>query len=193
MKENMIVYEAIRNEILNSEDSVTNCTISMYVSFVALFTIGFSYNWVFLASFIVLIVFQAMINRFWWQITKVSAYIQVFFEEQNDDIHWESLHKFDNYKKLISKQNKEFSWIVHRWSSTLLSCLSLVSLFIVTFGKYGLNLPNMDIAILIVAIVLFIATIYTNRLLSKKSDDFELKKCMEEYLKNIKEKLPIEK
>lgn len=183
--ENLIVYQALRDEIIRAEESKANCAISMYVSFVALFSIGFSYNWIFLASFVVLIVFQAMINRDWWSITKLSAYIQVFFEDTRKDIHWESLHAFEGFKKLHSKQNKELSWVIFRWSSAFLAILSLVSLIAVTFGKSGLSISLLDIVILVCALFLCTVTIYTNKLLFKKSDDTELKECIKNYLNEM--------
>ena len=79
MDENLVVYETVRNEILRVQESTTNETIYMYVAYITLFSIGFSYNWVFLASFIVLIVFQALINKDWWEMRKCSIFIRTFF------------------------------------------------------------------------------------------------------------------
>lgn len=60
-EENIAEYEALRGEILRLQDCVRNETMWMYTVYTALFTLGFNYNILFIGSFIVLIVFQAMI------------------------------------------------------------------------------------------------------------------------------------
>lgn len=188
MKENLAVYEALRNEILRVQDLRTNCSISMYVSFIALFSIGFSFIWIFLASFIVLIIFQAMINRQWWLMTKQSVYIRVFFENQRDDMHWENFNIFKEYLDLSSEQDKELSWIIHRWSTAFLSVISLIALFVATFVQKGSNIAGVEIAILVCACILCILAIYTNKQYFKKSDDTRLMKCTANYFKQETEK-----
>ncbi len=79
IEEKMEEYEALRNEILRLQTAVSNETIYMYVIYFALLAFGFQNKYALLASFIVLIVFQAMISKEWWLIFKCSTYIKVFF------------------------------------------------------------------------------------------------------------------
>ena len=92
--ENLIVYQSIREHILQKETEVTNELTYMYVTYFGLLVSGAIWSsWLSLVSFIDLIVFQAMINRSQLSITKATMYIQIFFEEKRGDIHWESLHQ----------------------------------------------------------------------------------------------------
>ena len=81
--ENLIVYQSIREHILQKETEVTNELTYMYVTYFGLLVSGAIWSsWLSLVSFIDLIVFQAMINRSQLSITKATMYIQIFFEEK---------------------------------------------------------------------------------------------------------------
>ena len=187
MDENLVVYETVRNEILRVQESTTNETIYMYVAYITLFSIGFSYNWVFLASFIVLIVFQALINKDWWEMRKCSIFIRTFFEEQRDDIHWESLHVFKHCQTVRSLQDSEIGWKLYKWSSTFLATISLISLVFTTFNKSDPNVSSTEITILVVGSILFCIAVYVNILFSYKSDEKEanLRECIKDFFEKM--------
>lgn len=193
MEENLLIYEALRNELIRLQSGITNETIYMYVVYITLFAFGYRHNWLLLASFIVLIVFQAMISRDWWSMTKCSAYICTFFETPRKDMHWESFHRFEKYKQLKGKMDKELCWIIYRWSATFLattSLIALVALEIENYQKSNGNLPLSEIIILILGFVFFHIVLLTNRRVFSKSDEDTtgLKKCTEEYLEYIHNK-----
>lgn len=79
-KEELIVYEMVRNTIISCEERVRNETIYMYVIYFAMLSFAFENNWLFLVTFIVLISFQSMMYADRLSIEKASAYIQVFLK-----------------------------------------------------------------------------------------------------------------
>ena len=87
----MAVYETLRSHIISCENRISNERISMYVVYFALLAFAVNYSWLILVSFLVLIVFQTLINMDRILISKASIYIKEFFEE-NSNIHWETWH-----------------------------------------------------------------------------------------------------
>lgn len=82
MKKNMSEYESIRCEFISMEEQQRNVWIYMYVLFAALFVLGLEFNhYLFLVTYIILIPFQIVINRYNWSISKMSTYIRIFYEE----------------------------------------------------------------------------------------------------------------
>lgn len=81
MEEDLSVYVALREHILQKEGQIANETIYMYVTYFALLAIGSIWkNWMSLLPFVGLIVFQTMINEEEWEIGKASVYIKVFLK-----------------------------------------------------------------------------------------------------------------
>lgn len=126
--ENLAVYEALRNSIVSCEERIQNISINMYIVYFAMFSFGFTFNWLFPASCMMLISFQAMINIDRRSIEKVSAYIRVFFEEQRKDIHWESLHKDAEHLLAYNNEVRNIGWYFDRYGSSILASFSLISL-----------------------------------------------------------------
>ena len=107
MEESISVYESLRENILHEEDRISNETIYMYVTYFALLTVSSLWNsWLSMVSYIVLIVFQSMINSSIWSIKKSSIYIKIFFETKNNNIHWESLHTDPDYVSVYKSINR---------------------------------------------------------------------------------------
>lgn len=168
MKENISVYEALRNHILHFQNAIMNETIYMYVVYITLFTLGFTYDWLFLVSFIVLLVFQSMINCHLWEIRKATIYIEVFFEKERDDIHWERLHRNPTYQLMVVKSKvRSVDWYIRKNGTSLLAILSFLSLLFMSIYNVNFqiqNLPMIAIIQILAALVLCMLTIYTNRL-----------------------------
>jgi len=191
MKEDLIIYESLRNEIIRLQEAITNETIYMYVTYFALLAFGYKYEWMILASFIVLIVFQAMINKEWWLITKCSTYIRTFFEEQRKDMHWESFNHFEKFNELNNKLNKELCWKIYRWSATFLAVISFIALTILFIDKYQkIGVSLFEAIALIIGLFFFHIVAYTNTKAFSKSDEniTGLKKCIEQYYDYIQHK-----
>lgn len=134
-KEDIEVYKTLRNSIIRSEDSIINATIYMYVVYFALLTLGFSYNLLFYGTFVVLIVFQTIINDEKIAVERAAAYIRVFFEDTHDyNIHWETLNKDTAFLHKYGKLYRNVSWQIKSYSATLLALLSFV---IIVAAKYN--------------------------------------------------------
>ncbi len=196
MKENISVYEALREHILHKEDQIANETIYMYVTYFALLTIGSIWSdWISLASFIDLIVFQSMINGDQWSVTKASMYIKVFFETKRNDIHWELLHQDTKYKSAFSKSiRKTIGWYIYKNGATLLSIFSLFSISVSMLHTADYKICAIHpvlIVRLILAIILCIITIHVNRQYfhlrdGLKSND-NLSETIDDFYKRLEE------
>lgn len=171
MKENIIVYEALRNHILHFQSAIMNETICMYTVYITLFSLGFAYRWLFLVSFIVLLVFQSMINCHLWEVRKATIYIEVFFEKKRDDIHWELLHRDSTYQSVVVKSKiRSIDWYIRKNGASLLAILSFVSILSISIYNVNFQIRNLPMTVIIqilAASVLCILTIYTNRLYFK--------------------------
>lgn len=190
MKEDKVEYEAIRNEIIRLQDSITNETIYMYVTYITLFSIGFSYIWGFLASFIVLVVFQSMINENQWELKKCSIFLKVFFEECYGDMHWERLHTFKYYKTIRTIRENKLGWKIYKWSSSFLALISLLALMFTIIKQVGINVSTYEVLVFLTSFCFVSLILYINASFSYKegkSDD-ALRDCIEEYLKSINSK-----
>lgn len=128
--ESPMVYEALRSSIVSCEERIRNETINMYIIYFTMFSIGFTYNWLFMVSCIVLISFQSMINADRLSIEKASAHIRVFFEENREDIHWESLHKDALHLSIYNAEIKNIGWYFDKYGSSVLAIFSFFSLLI---------------------------------------------------------------
>lgn len=166
--ENIAVYETLRNNIISCEERITNEKIYMYVVYFALLAFGVERTGILMLSYLVLIVFQTMINRDRTAIEKASAYIRIFFEEKGD-IHWESLHKEQRHLRAYWTKTRNIGWYIEKFSSSLLALTTLLILLITflqrsSFCKLPLNLALELIAALFLCIaVLFLNTrLYTN-------------------------------
>ena len=161
-KENIAVYETLRNSIINCENRISNEIVSMYVVYFALLAFGFDHSWMILVSYLVLIAFQAQINGDSLAIEKASTYIRVFFE-QGSDIHWESLHK-DRYHIAVYKAAaRDISWYIKKYGSSMLALVSFLVLLITSLQQYGFcALPPELVIELLLAIFLCVVVILIN-------------------------------
>ncbi len=123
--ESMQEYASLRNEIITLEEVQRNIWIYMYVIFCSLFVLGLQWShYLFLVTYIVLIPFQCVFNDLWWSISKISIYIQVFFEEEYKNMNWETFQRYDIYTYYTEKKNKSIIEIVRRTGSIHLGILS---------------------------------------------------------------------
>lgn len=190
MKENLVVYSALRDHILHKEDQISNETIYMYVTYFALLAVGSIWNqWVALATFIDLIVFQSMINGDQWSIIKASIYIKTFFETKSDDIHWESLHTYPYYQSVFGETiRKTVGWNICKRGAEILSVFSFLSILFSELSKcnysYQNILPGAAIRIAL-AFFLLLTTIFVNKqyfsLRGNRDMDKKLEQVMDEF------------
>lgn len=192
MKERIEVYETIRNELIVIEELQRNVWIYMYVLFCTLFVLGLEWShFLFLVSYIVLIPFQCVINDYQWSISKMSIYIRVFFENDNRDISWESLHVCDIYKEYYKQKKKSIRNIIKISSVSHLGFLATGFYCVYTLkdsyinNNFVLDLGN--IFLIILSIILFIILIFINKDFYKNYDK-ELENIMTQY-KEEREKM----
>lgn len=192
MQEDIAVYEALRAHILQKECQIANETIYMYVSYFALLAIGSIWNdWISLLPFLVLIVFQSMINEEEWEICKASMYIKTFFEKQRKDIHWESLHEFQSYSLVFSNIiHKTIGWYISKCSAIILSVLSFVCILLPILHNYNYQILNVSFAPtarIIFAGLLMTVTIWINRKFFSIRENEKLKSKLAEAIKEFYE------
>lgn len=167
MEENLAVYETLRAHILQKENQIANETIYMYVTYFALLTVGSIWNsWISLLPFLILIVFQSMVNSDQWAITRASIYIRVFFESKRNDIHWESLHQ-DSFCIAVftGATSRTIGWYICKWGAAILSLLSFLAILVPILhgANYQLNeISSYLTAEIVIAFILCMIAIYVN-------------------------------
>jgi len=185
-EENLIEYEALRNSILQCESSIKNETIYMYVTYFALIAFGFEHSWMFLVSFVVLIIFQNQINGDRLAIEKISTYIRIFFENQRTDIHWETLNKDLKGMNSYSNYIRNLGWYIDKAGSSFLAAISLVVLIVKLLQSNKQQITALSTIQLILGFVLFIIVVYINSkfyLANKTSLIFNIEKEFSDFKK----------
>lgn len=191
MRERLEVYESIRNEIITMEELQRNVWIYMYVLFCTLFVLGLQWShYLFLVSYIILIPFQYVINDYRWSISKMSTYIRIFFEKDNKDISWESLHVSECYKEYDRRKRKSVKTVVGMSGAVHLGVLATGF-----YCGYTLNNSYIDnkfildfgnVALIILSIILLMILIVINREYYRNYDA-ELEDIMIKYKKEKEE------
>ena len=166
MKENIVVYETLRNTIVSCEDKIRNATINMYIVYFTILSFGFKYNWLFLVSFVVLVVFQAMINADQLAITRASMYIRVFFEEVQDDIHWETINADPKHLLTYQRRSRDIGWYINKHGSSVLAIISYFSLLSTLIQKCDYNLKCIltdSLLDILFATIMCLLVVYVNK------------------------------
>lgn len=193
MKEKMEVYETIRNEIISLQESQRTVWIYMYVLFATLFVLGLELSeHLFLVSYVVLIPFQCVINDYHWSISKMSTYIRVFFEEEDQDIGWESLHVYSYYRDYYKNKSKSIRGIIRISGAVHLGFLSTVfycwHILKESYFGEGFALSIENLIWIILSIMLFIFLVLINKDFYHNYDT-ELEDVIKKYKKERKEKI----
>lgn len=165
IEENLIVYEALKNTALHCEDSIRNARIQMYTIYFVVLPFGFTYHWLFLLTFMILMAFQSIMNTERFAIERVSSYIRVFFEEKRDDMHWSLLNKDFKHLSTYSKQYRNIGWYINAYASSILAVIAFASMIAVYIINQYYETRCISIFIIvqiIVALVLCIMTIFIN-------------------------------
>lgn len=107
MKESKQEYESLRNEIIALEEVQRNVWLYMYMIFCSLFVLGLQWSYyLFLVTYVAIIPFQCVYYDYWWSISKISTYIRVFFEEESENMNWETFHVNYIFKNYYNKKRK---------------------------------------------------------------------------------------
>lgn len=169
-RENIHIYDSLRSEILLIEELQRNIWIAMYASYLTLFVVALEWSYyIFLLTYMVLIPFQSQILRYRWSIRRMSEYIIVFFEQQRKDMHWETFHNSDNFKKYYKKFNKNLASIFSGTGVIQLGGISTITLWGFIINRYvkGLNITWVDILCIILSLFCMIIIIILNRQYNK--------------------------
>lgn len=190
MSKLMNEYDSLRSEIISIEEKRRNVWIYMYVLFTTIFVLGieFSYN-LLLITYIVLIPFQVVINRYNWGVAKISAFIRIFYEEDNNYFAWEGMHVYPEYNDLIKKYNKSVLGIIRYTGVSQLGFLAtgfyIAHLFYDRYSDGLLHLEIIDIVFVLLSIFLFFITIILNQE-NNKSHKEELELFIRKYKDSLK-------
>ncbi len=182
-------YDSLRSELVSMEATQRSIWIYMYVLFVSIFILGleFSSN-LFLVTYIVLIPFQVVINRYRLSIRKLSIYIKIFYEEDISEFNWET---FQVYPEYLEYHRKISSTIFGKIRDTavvqlgILSTLSYIaSVLSARFCNHTFILYAEDVFFMVLCIILVIIIWVINREY-KKNNDEELEKVTRNYKKSL--------
>lgn len=183
VKEELSVYEALRNSILSTEERVINTKCYMYVLYFTLLGFGIEFPHLLTISYLVLIVFQTMINGDKMGAEKASTYIRVFFEESRA-IHWESLHKDSNHFEEYKRMTRDVGWYIDKYSATILSIISSILFTLSVFQtSTGDGIPPLDVVYLFVSYLLCGLAIYIN--IKQYSNNGKVLEELEKTIRNF--------
>lgn len=95
-------YNALRAEIISKQEKRMDVWLQMYILFIALFSLGVETDneVFFLLTYLITIPYQVMVNNCEWNVSRISAYIHIFYEKNNQAMRWEAFNK--NYPEYIN-------------------------------------------------------------------------------------------
>ena len=133
--ERIAVYASLRNEIVSTQAMRTTMIVYMFTVYFVLYGLGFDKNQklCFVATYAVLIAFQAKIVRLKYTITRISFYIKKNFEEKRDDSFpkWETT----NLDNCLLRTNNRVVTVLSCIGAILLGLLSLVTFLLITWKE----------------------------------------------------------
>lgn len=187
--ENLCVYETLRNEIISTQTMRKNIIMYMYVVYVTLFVLAIEFSpYIFLITYIILIPFQAQILRCKFTISKISAYIKIFFEDERKDMHWESLQVSEITKPFLNKTNNRLVSLLAGTGSIQLGILSSLGFIGYTlynsYNNYKFNLCISDLFLMFLSIFLVFIIFIVNSDY-KKNYNIEIYNSFYKYKENI--------
>lgn len=193
MKENPMVYETLRNEIISTQEQRRNVWLSMYTLYATLFVFGVEFNYhLLLCTYVIIIPFQNIINDCTSAVSKLSAYIMVYFERNRDDMNWEYLQLYPEYRNYYSKDHKTIIGRLKNTGSTQLGLLTTAiynALWIMEVVKReGMVFSTFELFASILSFVLLLFSTYVNGRFDKM-DDGEYIHIIEKYRSDPKRKV----
>lgn len=192
INENKQVYESLRNEIISMQELQRNVWIYMYVLFGTLFVLGLQWShYLFLVTYIILIPFQCVINDYLWSVSKISTYIRVFFENERNDMNWESFHLYDPYQEYYRKKNNSLIGFIRISGSVHLGIIATGFFcgytLINNWNRCKFAIGSMDMLAILLSLVLFFVILKINNDYNKEYY-MELEKIMKKYKLELENK-----
>lgn len=187
IKENICVYETLRNEIIAFHQIRENLYIAMYASYLTLLVLSIQFShYILLCTFVIIIPFQARIKRFKWRMSIVAEYIIEFFEMERKDIHWEKFNSSKEFINMYSAYRKSIVNILGGTGTLQLGVLSTGLFWAYTF-YYKFMYGWIDIVLLCISIIGLILTLFVDR-----NNNRKYKNVMIDSLQDFKNKLSVE-
>lgn len=122
-------YCALRAEIISKQEKKTDVWLHMYILYAALFTLGIETDnkYFLLLTYLIIIPYQVMQNNCEWNVSRISTYIQTFYEENNCAMQWEGFNKsYENYTDYLRKKTRGIIGFVRQAGSIHLAILTTV-------------------------------------------------------------------
>lgn len=179
-------YSALRNEIVSMQERENNAYLTLYTTFAVMFVAGIEIsNRILPVAFIVIIVFQCLINDYFWSVEKISTYIRLFYEPDNN-AHWESMHYHIIYKEYYKRHQRSLPVQIKNRSPILLGLLT-VGAQSYWYYKTSANNSTMSLAdmlLLAFSVFSFALVMYLNLQYEKRHTN-ELESTIEQYKNNV--------
>lgn len=181
-------FNNLRNEIISNQEQKRNVWLHMYILFTSLLVLGLEIShYLFLLTFVILIPYQEVINNMDWNVSRISAYIRAFYENDDPNLNWETMNaEYAPYRTYLDKRVKGVSGFVRNAGSIHLGFLAtaffigrlLIDNFAVNSGVIVLGF--MDILLILLSIGMFFIAIVINQE-SKKRHKADLDRLMNGY------------
>ncbi len=187
---NMNELNNIRNEIIAYQEQKRNVWINMYILYSAVFVLGLELSYyMFLVTYLIILPFQAAINNLEWNVSRLSAYIRIFYEEKDESLNWESMNvNYEAYRKYLSRMEGKLSGWIRNTSAAQLGFLS--TLFFIGKFIYEKHLDNFGIiefSLILISVILFLVAL-TLSMDCKKSYTDELEYITRKYKEYVENK-----
>lgn len=195
MTENMSEYSALRDELVANQERKASVWLHMYILYLSLFVLGFEISYyMFLLTFIVIIPYQQVINNLEWNVSRISAYIRIFYEGKENEQRWETMNtQYGPYLAFLNKKFHFISRFVRKEGSIHLGLLSMC-FFIYNIllqnkvdGKKQFCLSWWDAFLILAVVILFVIVIVENQEKYSRCEN-ELISIMNDYKKDVEDK-----
>lgn len=166
-------YSSLRAELVSKQDRKIEVYLHMYLLYIPIFALAVEfeqYN-LLLITYMVLIPYQAIINNMEWNVSRISAYIRIFYESEQVNQKWETMNtEYKPYTDYLEKTKiKSVSGFVRRAGSVHLAALStgfyvfrvLENAAKATGIQYKLS--GMQIGLICLSVVAFFIVLLENR------------------------------
>lgn len=164
MQSELAELNNLRNEIISDQQQKRNVWLHMYILYVSLFVIGLEVShYIFLLTFVILIPYQEVINNMDWNVSRISAYIRIFYENKDPNLNWETMNtKYTPYRTYLDKRVKGISGFIRNAGSIHLGFLAtaffigqhLIENYTANGGSISFDI--IDTLLLILSVVLFL-------------------------------------
>lgn len=192
MQSELAELNNLRNEIISDQQQKRNVWLHMYILFVSLFVIGLEVShYTFLLTFVILIPYQEVINNMDWNVSRISAYIRIFYESKDPNLNWETMNtKYIPYRRYFDKRIKGVTGFIRNAGSIHLGFMAtaffigqhLIENYTANGGAISFNI--IDTLLLILSVVLFFVTILINHD-GKKDYKLEIEPIIEGYKREV--------